>query len=498
VPRRTPLVSVSDQTRIREDELSGDDVRRRAASGLATMGLRSVLVRALGLVGNVVLARLLSPSEFGAIAFGYALVVLGGFLSTGGLAASLVSRKEPPRKDELQAVVALQLLLTLTSAAIVAGIGLFAGTPAYLAAVMMLSLPLDVLKGGMAIGLERGLNYRPLAQVEVLEIISYNVIAVALVVAGAGVWGVAVAAVSRAVVGITLLRRASAYGLVGPRWHWAAVRPLLGFGARFQASGLVTVARDQGLNLLIGAVSGIATLGVWSVAWRLLQTVYLLFDSLLRVLFPAMSRLLEQDESQVGPLLGRGLRLATLCTGFAVVPLIGCADILVHVIFGAKWSETATVLPWAAAGLLIGGPAGASLTGYLFARGDASTVLRVGVAQAAIWLGVTAALLPVLGVKGIGIAMLASSAAELVLYERAVRGTTGLNVISAIAPVSACALAAGGLGLALQGGLHDDVLSLVALGALTEAAFLVLIVVTGSRPALQHLVRVGRLAAGRA
>jgi O-antigen/teichoic acid export membrane protein len=485
-------------TATEEEQLSGDDVRRRAASGLATMGLRSLLVRVLGLVGNVVLARLLSPSEFGAIAFGYALVVLGGFLSTGGLAASLVARAEPPRREELQGVVALQLLLTLTAAGIVALIGLAVGTPAYLAAVMMLSLPFDVLKGPISLSLERSLSYKPLARVEVVEILTYNILAVALVVVGLGTWGVAIAAVARAVTGAVLLGRWGPHGLVGPRWNWALIRPLLAFGVRFQGSGLVTVARDQGLNLLISAISGIATLGVWSVAWRLLQTVYLLFESLLRVLFPAMSRLIEQDDEQLGPTLERGLRLATLCTGFAVVPLIGCADPLVLVIFGDRWQETVSVIPWAAAGLLIGGPVGASLTGYLFARGDAGTVLRIGSAQAAMWLGATAVLLPLLGPKGIGIAMLASSLVELMLYQRAAVAAAGIRTIRAVAPVCACALAAGAVGLAIEPHVDSDLLTLLWLGALTEATFLLLIVGTGSRPALQHLIRVGRLAAGRA
>jgi O-antigen/teichoic acid export membrane protein len=493
-----PRAAAAAMSMVDEEQLSGEDVRQRAASGLATMGLRSLLVRVLGLVGNVVLARLLSPSEFGAIAFGYALVVLGGFLSTGGLAASLVARAEPPRREELQGVVALQLLLTLTAAGIVALIGLAVGTPAYLAAVMMLSLPFDVLKGPISLGLERSLSYKPLARVEVVEILTYNILAVGLVVAGLGVWGVAIAAVLRAVTGALLLSRWGPYGLVGPRWHWALIRPLLAFGVRFQGSGLVTVARDQGLNLLISAIAGIATLGLWSVAWRLLQTVYLLFESLLRVLFPAMSRLIEQDEEQVGPILERGLRLATLCTGFAVVPLLGAAEPIVDVIFGAKWHETISVVPWAGAGLLIGGPVAASLTGYLFARGDAATVLRIGIAQAAMWLGATAVLLPLLGPKGIGIAMLGSSLVELVLYERAAYAAAGIRTIRAVTPVTLCALAAGGLGLVIEPHVGDTVLTLIGLGLLTEATFLALLVVTGSRPALAQLVRVGRLAVGRA
>ena len=126
-----------------ERELSAADVRSRALSGIATMGLRSLLVRVLGLLGNVVLARLLAPEEFGYIAFGYALLVVGGFLSTGGLASSLVNRAAPPERRELQAVVSLQLAFTLAATGIVALVGVAgAGKAAYVAAIMMASMPL--------------------------------------------------------------------------------------------------------------------------------------------------------------------------------------------------------------------------------------------------------------------------------------------------------------------------------------------------------------------
>jgi O-antigen/teichoic acid export membrane protein len=487
----------TDEDRIEEPTLSGTDVRRRALSGLVTLGLRSLITRGLGLLGNVALARLLAPEAFGYIAFGYALVVLGGYISTGGLAASLVNRAEPPRRAELQSVVAFQLLLTLAAAAIMGLLGFVAGTTAWLAAIMMLSLPFDVLKGPNALGLERQLNYRPLATVEVVEILAYNILAVGSVLAGAGVWGVAVAAVMRAVIGSALLSINGPYGLVGPRWSWHLVRPLLGFGVRFQASGLVMVARDQGLNLVISAIAGIATLGLWSVAWRLLQTVYLLFESLLRVLFPAMARLLEQEGS-IGPTLERGIRLASTSTGLAVVPLIGCSHLLVPVVFGERWNETAAILPWAGVALLISGPVSASVNGFLYARGDASTVLRLGTVQALIWVVGTAVLLPLLGPVGIGIAMLLSALVELALYDRAVSVATGIHPAVAVLPPCVCAIAAGVGGLLLEDHFSANVMSLALLIAVVQIAYLLLMMVTGNRQVLIQLLRLGRTALGRA
>jgi O-antigen/teichoic acid export membrane protein len=79
-------------------------------------------------------------------------------------------------------------------------------------------------------------------------------------------------------------------GVVRPRLGWSRIRPLLGFGARFQAVGVVNIVRDLGLNLGTVVIAGVSTLGLWNLAYRVMQLPYLLFSSLWRVSYPAMAR----------------------------------------------------------------------------------------------------------------------------------------------------------------------------------------------------------------
>ena len=73
------------------------------------------------------------------------------------------------------------------------------------------------------------------------------------------------------------------------------MRPLLRFGVRFQAAIGVGVARDQVLNAGIAAIGGLGTLGVWALAFRVMQVPLLLFTTLYRVSYPAMAKLLAAD-----------------------------------------------------------------------------------------------------------------------------------------------------------------------------------------------------------
>ena len=84
--------------------------------------------------------------------------------------------------------------------------------------------------------------------------------------------------------------------------------PLLGFGVKLQAGSLTAVAREQLLNLGVAAVAGLGTLGVWALAWRVMQVPALLFQTVGRVAFPAMSRFLAAAATRARSSSGRWRR----------------------------------------------------------------------------------------------------------------------------------------------------------------------------------------------
>ena len=88
-------------------------MRRRAVVGAVVDALRGIGLRVVGLLGTAVTARLLTPYDFGLVAFGATVLTFGSFLSDGGVGTALIRRAEPPLKSELQALVAFQLGLDI-------------------------------------------------------------------------------------------------------------------------------------------------------------------------------------------------------------------------------------------------------------------------------------------------------------------------------------------------------------------------------------------------
>lgn len=432
-----------------DEALNPEQIRERATRGAILLMGRGVLIRGLGFLGNIVLARLLLPEDFGLIAFGLTLWTVGSFLQDGGLGAHLIRRAEAPDRQDLQALVGFQLAVTLAMCAVVAALALPLWAEAgAITAVMVASLPLQAPRTANVIVLERRLAYGRIAAVELFEVVVYNAAAVALVVAGMDAWGVAVAFVLRALAGTVLMAIIGPAGVVMPRLDFARVRGWLRFGVQYQSVAVVHLIRDQGLNVGVAAVAGLSTLGVFVLSVRLLQVISLMFESLWRVSYPAMAQLLRAGEN-ARPAVSRIAGLTSIASGFGVIALVGTAPALIPALFGEEWRAVNEIIPWAGAGLLVAGPVSVACAGYLFAVGDAGAVLRGAVIHTAVAFLLALPLLPVLDATSLGIALFAASAVEAVVLGRATAARTGWRPVRELLPPTALAAVATAAGFAI-------------------------------------------------
>lgn len=481
-----------------EQELAPGDVARRALSGAVLLGARGVVLRALGLVGNILLARMLVPEQFGIVAFGATFLTFAGFLSDAGLAAGLIRRPEAPSRRELQAVLALQLAGTGAVALLVALVALGAGTVndewrliGQVTAVMVASLPISGLRTPGTIVLERRLVYRPLALVEVVDSAVYFGWAIGTVALGWGVWGLATAMLARALAGTVTMLAVSPVRSLRPRWDVNAVRTVLRFGVQYQLVSFANVLRDEGLNIGTAILVGVPVLGLWSLSEKLLVVPFLLFTSLWRVSFPAMSRLISGGVD-VRDTIRRGISIGLVMTGALLAPLVASADVGVAALFGEKWSGAASVIPWASLGLMFSGPVSTAAAGYLYAVGDAGRVLRSLLYQTAARFAVVFPLLTVIGVQAHGVGWLVACVVETVVLAEGVRRRLGLRVYGQLVVPTLVAAVAAAAGWALSLAMGRSVLS-----ALTAAAAALVVYAAGLAVAQRAALKDAWLLAGR-
>ena len=292
---------------------------------------------------------------------------------------------------------------------------------------MACSLPLLALRAPHAIALERALDYRPIASIEFSESLVYYIWAIATVWVGWGVWGLASATVVRALAGSVLMTMASPLGLISPRLNRGLMRSMLGFGIGFQAVGLAALARTQGVNLIVTAAGGARLLGYWSLASRLMQVPFWLFQALWRISYPTMARLraLGEDTRHT---VERFARVTAIASGAMLAPLAASAHDLVPAMFGPTWASAAEPLPWASAGLVVSGPISVAAAGYLYAERDVQTPLKATIVNGVVWIVFTALLIGPIGIAAVGIAWMLASWTEALIFARTLKRRAELRV----------------------------------------------------------------------
>ena len=160
------------------EPLTTTDIRERAVAGVAVDLVRGFGVRTLSLAGTLVLARLLTPYDFGLVAIGSTFIAFSTFLADGGIGAGLIRRIEAPTRDELRALLAFQVGLSTILMCAISAIAIPFGEVGGVTALMVTTLPLIAIRVPGVILLERQLAYKPLALVDLVETVVYVTLAI--------------------------------------------------------------------------------------------------------------------------------------------------------------------------------------------------------------------------------------------------------------------------------------------------------------------------------
>jgi O-antigen/teichoic acid export membrane protein len=278
----------------------------------------------------------------------------------------------------------------------------------------------------------------------------------------------------------------------------AKVRPFFAFGFRYQAVGVINLLRDQGVNVIVAALGGVSALGVWSLAYRILQIPLLLFSSLWRVSFPGFARLVEARDD-VGKTIGRVVEVVAVVAGLIIAPLVAATPAWVPILFGNRWTEVVAVIPPASLHLMIFAPISVALVGYLWAEGEASAVLRASLVGTPLMFGAIVPLFMVIGVPAVGFGWLAAGVGEATILILTARRHVEFSIrpglirptVVAVGAAATGWVVASDVGISIVGGLMG---ALVAAGAYLAALWLwhrssLLDSFHLSRRGLQHALR---------
>lgn len=310
---------------------------RGGAVGLATQALKF----ALDLTSVVVLARLLTPADYGVVGMVAAVVGVLYFVKDLGLATVTIQRHEIDH-DQITALFWVNVLasvaLFVLNVPLAFGLAWFYDDRRLTAVAIVMAV--GFLCGGLSTQhealLRRRMRFGALARAEITALAASLVAASLLAVLAVGYWALVAQIVVSNVATALCLWMSSAWR-PGPPARAHGVVPMLAFGGAVTVTNVLAFAIRNVDNVLVGWRWGATELGLYKRAYSvLLLPIERLGGPIAAVVLPSLSRLQHDPRAFVE--LYRKTLLVSAGIGMPVVAvLFVAAEDVIHVLLGPQW-----------------------------------------------------------------------------------------------------------------------------------------------------------------
>jgi O-antigen/teichoic acid export membrane protein len=372
--------------------------------------------RILALAANIVLARLLSPTDFGLVAM--AAVILGFIETFKDLGTGFaVIREKQPSDEFLSSIfwlnVAFGLCVTLAAVALSPLVGAFFHEP--MVATILTAMALSFLLSALTIVhtslLTRAMAFETLAKIELASAVLSYTVGIGAALLGCGVWSL----VYQVLVNSFL---ALLFTWIASRWRprmqfsWSRIKSVLSYSLNLTGYNIFYYFALNADNLLIGRYLGAQDLGYYDLAYRLMSFPLQAISSVFaRVMTPYYA----QAQDDLARFRTAFLQVATAIAFITFPLMVGLLAVREHfvlAVFGPDWRSVATLLALFA-------PLGAirsvlTTTGSIYtAMGRADLQLRWGIVSNVLVIAALA-----LGVRwgSVGVAAAFTASSIVLLY----------------------------------------------------------------------------------
>ncbi|MDP1721738.1 MAG: oligosaccharide flippase family protein [Candidatus Gottesmanbacteria bacterium] len=387
-------------------------IKARSIAGVVALTSRTFILQIIAFVATIFLTIFLTPEVFGLFYVVSAIISFLGYFSDVGLAAALIQKKEKLTREDLVTTFTIQQIL-VGSAVIIAlagstTIGGWYGlddSGIWLLRVLAIAFFISSLKTIPSILLERELAFSTLIIPQILETIGFYSTAIFLAWLGFGVtsftWAVAV----RAIVGFVAMY------IVAP-WKPGfgisreVAKHLMRYGIPFQLNSFLALIKDDLLTVFLGRALPLSHIGYigWAKKWAEVP-LRLIMDSVIRVTFPAFSRL-QHDKERLRLAIEKTLfGLSVTIFPITIAMIIAIKPLIAIIPRYGKWEPAVFSFYLFAVASAIASLS-TPLTNALNALGFIKTTLKLMILWTLLTWVLTVSLLPILGFNGVAFSLL--------------------------------------------------------------------------------------------
>lgn len=322
-----------------------ESLGHKAASGAIWASIDRFGYMALQFGVNLILARLLLPSDFGAIGMLAIFIAVSQTLIDSGFGSALIQKKNPTQTDYSTIFywnVVFSILLYFVLFAISPFVGKFFHMPLLSDVLRAIGISL-IISGIFAIQstrLRKQLAFKTLAITNLSAYIGGAMVGIGLAYHGWGVWSLVAMQLTSGSIAIITLAFIT-------HWHPSMIfsinsmRELFSFGGYIMAANILQTVCQNIQGLIIGRRFSARQMGFYSQAYKLDQvTSQSIPQVIVQVMYPVYSSI--QDERQrLIEMVGMNQRVIA----FLIFPIIGLliliANPIIMFLYGEKWLPSA-------------------------------------------------------------------------------------------------------------------------------------------------------------
>ncbi len=321
--------------------------RRTARGGVVTIishGFKFVL----SIGATAVLARLLSPQDYGLVGM---VAVFTGFVAMfkdAGLSLATVQRAEISY-EQISTLfwvnITLSTAITLVAIVLAPAIGWFYSEPRLV--MITIATAAGFIFGGLAVQhealLKRQMRFYALSVIAFVSMMVGYAVGIILAWRGAGYWALVfsqLALLASNLLGVWIVCR----WRPGRPQRNTGVRSMLSFGGNITGYALINYVSNNSSNLVVGRIFGPQPLGLYTKAAQLLSLpTEQINEPLATVSIPALSRLADDPQRYRQAYL-RIIEKVIMVTMPAIALMIATSDWVVRIVLGSQWSESASLV----------------------------------------------------------------------------------------------------------------------------------------------------------
>lgn len=324
--------------------MSQSSLKQQTISGMIWSAIGKFGTMGISFVSNIVLARLLMPSDYGAIAMIQIFIALSNLLITGGFTSALIQKKDATHIDYTSVFywnVVISIILYVVLFFCSPAISRFYKLPDLniILRVQSISIIISAFSAVQTSILSKELKFKTLTNRNIIASICATAVSIVMAYCGLGVWSLVASNLIYSFASVILLWKMSPWR---PTWEFSftSLKELFTFGGLLMLSSVFTKLFSELQGLIIGRYYTAKDLGYYHQARSLEQIpTESLTQIVTQVSFPVFSQL-QSDHQRLMSALKKNISSLTYANFGLVTLLIVVATPLIRLLYGTQWDQS--------------------------------------------------------------------------------------------------------------------------------------------------------------